>query len=152
MHARRERSQPSIAASEPLTAADLKAEVRRLWLLPAIQSARQTYQPKAKEPELKVIQRSRFTGVSGTARGSLVTICLPRLQDREAVLETLLHEIVHTVMPDDEVHGSLFCLVLCEAAEQAFGVSIRPDDVPSRGKYHNRAYAIDAAIVERMKA
>ena len=136
---------------------NLKALVGRLWRLEAMRVDR-----GCSAPSVRWRAYSRRSSSWGTAWGHAtsgtrhITMRLGTLDSNtiEAAAETLLHELVHCACPSKESHGELFCRRLIACAREAFGLQLDTAALLSvpLGTHRVRAYAIDAAIVEAMKA
>lgn len=104
---------------------DLLAEAKRLWNLPVM-----VKQPRW-VPQLPEIEFRRSRGTRGSSpkvrtsgrcygNGWHARIVLTIGSDPVDALDTVLHELVHAVMPDDEHHGDRFWMVNRSAAREAW--------------------------------
>lgn len=128
---------------------DLHKLLRTFWSLPAMVRARAEFGTPNRLPSLKIIRRNRTLGASGYASSDGISICVPKRVRPLNLVELLLHEVVHAALPEGTGHNINFRRVLCEAACEAFHIEIHAGEVQERGKYENRAYALDAEIVRR---
>ena len=70
------------------------------------------------------------------------------IEDRARTSHVVLHELCHAYTPGEH-HGPGFRQLLCEAAREAYGIDLDPDERgPKRRR--NRAYELDDLAIERI--
>lgn len=126
---------------------DLRKVLRGFWALGAMRP-----RPVDKLPKLEVAW-----GTWGIIRGNAywaggrIRIVIGPNATWSNVLESLLHEAVHSTFGRGVTHGEAFVLRLAGAAREAWGIEIEsPLSIP-RGGHQNKAYALDAIIEERLR-
>lgn len=124
---------------------DLRAEMEVIFRTPEVRArAKQDGRSGRWRPTLGV-HRRRDSYVTGRAWPFEDRIHLSVGNALAAsIRETLLHEVVHAVLPHDEWHGSIFRAALCRAARELWGTTVHPDD-------HREAYGLDRLIVEQVR-
>jgi hypothetical protein len=127
---------------------DLNAQMRAMWRLPAFRSNDAGPWP----PTLYI-----SWGVRG-ARG-VASVTNNRIRLRMSLdtplpyaLELLLHELVHISLPAREGHSERFILRLVRAAAEMWGIAISAPLATPRGRHKCTAYAVDARLVQALKA
>lgn len=94
---------------------DLQREAQRLWRLPVMKD-----QPcwRMRLPDIEFRRSASKVYTSGRSYGGRIVITMG--YDPYGVLEVLLHELVHEVLPRDVKHGDPYYHTLVRAAREAW--------------------------------
>lgn len=92
--------------------------------------------------------------VTGSQKGSVITLSVHKRSKAEPIREVLLHEVCHLALDiggkqDHQLHDSIFQELLLQSALEAFNVKVT---VPKDEGWKCIAYAIDEKIVRSMYA
>jgi hypothetical protein len=119
--AARERERAAAVAKHTVDGVDLLAEARRYWRLPTMVDARKRYRPRVtKLPRIewrRSTTKPYSTGRCSPWKQRIVVTLGTSASEAQA---TVLHELVHAVMPDYEHHGTLFQSTYRSAEREAF--------------------------------
>ncbi|MDQ8044927.1 MAG: hypothetical protein REI11_09995 [Patulibacter sp.] len=121
-----------------------------LCKLDAVKTARQQSGKRAWGwPDLKLVRRTRYgphTGGRAWPSDYRMTINVgPGPTEREGLEETVMHELIHCVLPDEEAHGDLFRFTLRKAARERWPGIVLP---PNEGEVYAMCRAIKSAARE----
>jgi len=140
---------PALVRRGVFRGVDLAALAVRFWGLEAMRS-------EGRVPKIRWRAFSRGVSAWGTAwvHSQRITMRLPGAADVESAAEVLLHELVHCSCPGGAHHGELFRRRLIACAREAFGLDLDTAALLALpvGASGKRAYAIDKAITEAMRA
>ena len=108
-------------AKHTVDGVDLLAEAKRFWQLPTIVDALQEALPEPQAADDRVasvaVRKHASTGRCWPWSNKIVVTLGSSVADAQS---TLLHEIVHDVLPGEEWHGRLFQSTLRSAYAEAF--------------------------------
>ncbi len=125
---------------ETLSGVHIPSAARVLWSLPVMRDARAEFGRSRQLPEIRIRRRSDgFTSGRAFPSQHRIVLSIGEGVSAVAIKELLLHELAHIVCPSREHHGSEFRRVLCQAATEAWGTTIRTGDA-------RRVYDLDRLI------